>query len=102
LNGGTMRIPNAFTPGTRGQGRGGGDGINDVFLPVTDGVTDFHMQIYDRWGTLVFESRSKESGWDGYDRNGRLLPAGVYVYKIVVRTSEGENATRAGDVTLIR
>lgn len=104
LNGGELEIPNAFTPNTNGPyaGRMSGDGFNDIFLPMGKGVTDFRMEIYDRWGTLVFESNDKDTGWDGYDRNGRLMPAGVYVYKVIVRTSKGENVTRAGDVTLIR
>ena len=102
LNGGELHIPNAFTPDTNGPNGAGSAGFNDVFLPKGKGLTKFHMQIYDRWGTLIFESHEKDSGWDGYDRNQKLMPAGVYVFKVIVRTSKGEDVTRAGDVTLIR
>ncbi len=60
------------------------------------------MQIFDRWGTLIFESKDKNVGWDGYDRNGRLMTAGVYVYRLVMRLSNGQRTTKVGDVTLIR
>jgi gliding motility-associated-like protein len=106
LDGGFIKLPNAFTPNingsTGGSGTPGNGTFNDVFLPVLKGVVEFTMQVYDRWGTLVFESRDKDTGWDGYDRNGRLMPAGVYVYKLVLRLSNGERTTKVGDITLIR
>jgi gliding motility-associated-like protein len=101
--GGRIRIPNAFTPDVTGPNGGFSDGLfNDVFRPIMDGVEEFQMQIFDRWGNLIFESNDKNQGWDGYDKNGRLLPAGVYVYKIVMRLSDDQRTTQLGDVTLIR
>lgn len=102
--GGDLQIPNAFTPNTSGPngGRQTNGGFNDVFLPIVKGSTAFHMQIYDRWGSVVFESRDTDTGWDGYDQNNALMPAGVYIYKISVVQSNGETVTRAGDVSLIR
>jgi gliding motility-associated-like protein len=101
--GGRIRIPNAFTPNITGPNGGYSDGLfNDVFRPIMDGVEEFQMQIFDRWGNLIFESNDKNQGWDGYDKNGRLLPAGVYVYKIVMRLSDDQRTTQLGDVTLIR
>ncbi|GCC50208.1 hypothetical protein SanaruYs_04230 [Chryseotalea sanaruensis] len=105
-DGGLTRIPNSFTPNPNGPGGSGGNGgagsFNDVFLPITKGVEEFMMQIFDRWGSLVFESRDKNQGWDGYDRNRNLLPAGVYVYKLELRLSNGDRTTQVGDITLIR
>ncbi|MBT1708717.1 gliding motility-associated C-terminal domain-containing protein [Fulvivirgaceae bacterium PWU5] len=101
--GGRIKIPNAFTPDQSGPNGGIGNGLfNDVFRPIMEGVEEFHMQIYDRWGNLIFESRDVNQGWDGYDKNGRLLPAGVYVYKITLRLSDSQRTTQVGDVTLIR
>ena len=60
------------------------------------------MQIFDRWGNLVFESKDKGIGWDGYDKDGRLMPAGVYVFKLILRLADDQRETRLGDVTLIR
>ena len=103
---GFTRVPNAFTPGTSGPNGGidNGSGLsrNDIFLPIMKGVKEFQMQIFDRWGNLVFESRETNRGWDGYDRNGVLLPAGVYVYKLVLRLANDQRATQIGDVTMIR
>ncbi|MCU0420454.1 MAG: gliding motility-associated C-terminal domain-containing protein, partial [Cyclobacteriaceae bacterium] len=103
--GGITKIPNAFTPSPDGPGSGGTGGngtFNDVFLPIVRGVEEFNLQIYDRWGNLVFESVDANRGWDGYDKNGRLMPAGVYVYKLVLRLSDGQRTTQIGDVTMIR
>ncbi|AYB33860.1 PKD domain-containing protein [Chryseolinea soli] len=104
LDGGFIKLPNAFTPSPNGSSGGvaGNGTFNDVFLPITRGVQEFAMQIFDRWGNLIFESKDKNIGWDGYDKNGRLMPAGVYVYKLVLRLSDGQRTTKLGDVTLIR
>jgi gliding motility-associated-like protein len=103
--GGVTKVPNAFTPNRGGPGGGGTGGngtFNDVFLPIVKGAEEFNMQIFDRWGNLIFESNSANIGWDGYDKNGRILPAGVYVYKLTVRLSDGQRSTQIGDVTMIR
>ena len=104
LDGGFIKLPNAFTPSTTGASGGvpGSGTFNDVFLPIMRGVEEFQMQIFDRWGTLLFESRDRNIGWDGYDKNGNALPAGVYVYKLVLRLSDGQRTTKIGDVTLIK
>lgn len=103
---GTSKVPNAFTPNPGGPSGGivneDGTTINDVFLPITKGVKEFQMQIFDRWGNLIFESRQQNRGWDGYDRKGNLVPAGVYVYKLVLRMANDQRTTQVGDVTLIR
>jgi len=65
-------------------------------------VEEFNMQIYDRWGNLIFESNSQTVGWDGYDQHGKLMPSGVYVYKLTLRLSDQQRTTQVGDVTLIR
>jgi gliding motility-associated-like protein len=77
-----------------GGGTGGNGTFNDVFLPIVKGAEEFNMQIFDRWGNLIFESNSSNIGWDGYDKNGRLLPAGVYVYKLTIRLSRMDSALR--------
>jgi gliding motility-associated-like protein len=104
LNGGDLKIPNAFTPNTDGPNGGHATSgtYNDVFIPLGKGITEFKMQIFDRWGSLIFESNDKHIGWDGYDRQGKLMPAGAYIYKIIVRLSDNEKITRLGDVTIIR
>lgn len=104
-SGGDYRLPNAFTPsltGPSGDGRIKSEVANDIFLPVTRGVAEFHMAIYNRWGNLIFESNDSEVGWDGYDKDGKLMPAGVYLYQLVLTFSNGQRRRVVGDVTLIR
>ena len=107
ISGGQVNTPNAFTPNLNGPGggviTGGGDPsrINDVFMPRLQGVERFRMLIYNKWGELLFETTSQDRGWDGYYKN-RLSPAGVYVYKLELRFSDGRDLVKVGDVTLIR
>ena len=64
-----------------------GDGVNDFFK--IDCITQYPnnvLQVYNRWGTIVFETRSYKNDWDGTP-NGRAivqkedqLPAGTYYY----------------------
>ena len=114
--GGVAKVPNAFTPNPNGgggmgghsNGGGGGSGggsngsFNDVFLPIVKGVEEFNMQIFDRWGNLIFESNSSTDGWTGYNQDNKLMPAGVYVYKLTIRLSDDQRSTQIGDITMIR
>lgn len=98
--GGQILIPNAFSPGG-GAGSVGSDGKNDIFLPITRGVVDFELMIFNRWGELLFQSRDPEKGWDG-TYNGKLCQQDVYVYKVAASYENGERYIRVGDVNLIR
>ena len=92
-------MPNAFTPGENGSGSGDGD--NDIFLPLTRGVTEFQMLVFNRWGQLLFETRNPEIGWDG-TFNGKPCQQDVYVYKITAKYESGQIVTRVGDIHLMR
>ncbi len=96
--GAQLLIPNAFSPNLSGPG---GNGENDIFIPLMRGVSEFEMTVFDRWGELLFETHSAESGWDGYYK-GKLCPQDVYVYKIVAKYENGQTVTRVGDIHLIR
>lgn len=70
-------IPNSFTPD--------GNEHNQTWLPVfTNGFDpyDYHLQVFNRWGELVFESKDHTEGWDG---TYALRPAqdGTYTYQVV-------------------
>ena len=103
IAGGNIIIPNAFTPNPMG-GNGGNinvAGLNDVFYPLSEGVTSFNMKIYNRWGELLFESNHHQIGWDGYYK-GEICKQDVYVYKLHVEFENGETLQKIGDVTLLR
>lgn len=104
LSGGDIIFPNAFTPNPGGGNGGAYDPnqvTNDVFFPIFDGVTDYHLQIFSRWGELLFESFDTDIGWDGYYR-GNPCQQDVYVWKVEGRYSDGSRFSKAGDVTLLR
>jgi len=97
-------FPTAFTPSTFGSTNGSYDVkslSNDVFFPYTSGVTSYKLQVFDRWGELIFESFNVDKGWDGY-YNGKLCEQGVYIWKANVKLSNGKTFNKTGDVTLLR
>ncbi|MBI1286835.1 MAG: T9SS type B sorting domain-containing protein [Flavobacteriales bacterium] len=79
-----MIIPNVFTPN--------GDGWNDVFDVRTSAVGDYKLQIYNRWGNIVFENTSPLISWDGTTSAGVQAPAGTYFYVITNPTMVSGNA----------
>ncbi len=87
-------MPDAFTPN--------GDGKNDHFGPVTkDQVAGYKMEIYNRWGQMVFSSYSAQDRWDGRHR-GQNAETGTYHYRITGDCLEGSGLQMKGTVTLIR
>lgn len=100
----TLEIPNAFTPNPNGPSGGEYDINslnNDVFYPITQYVKEFKMNIFNRWGELIFESNDINKGWDGYYR-GELAQQGVYVWKIYIKYVDGKEINKVGTVTLLR
>ncbi|MBC8553991.1 MAG: choice-of-anchor L domain-containing protein [Candidatus Brocadiales bacterium] len=85
--------PNAFTPN--------GDGENDTFEIKGAGISQYLLQVYSRWGELIFESTSLENHWDG-TYNGNLVAIGTYVYSINYRSMLNREYTINGTVTVIR
>ncbi len=92
-----MNIPNVFSPN--------GDGVNDYFFPrqfLTSGLTTFKMEIFNRWGQLIFETTNLDGrGWDG-TFNGVAQPEGVFVFLISATFKDGQMERHQGNVTLIR
>jgi gliding motility-associated-like protein len=92
-------VPNTFSPN--------GDGRNDRFYPMGRGITTVRsLQIFNRWGELVFERRSfglndSSAGWDGTYKGRRLSPD-VYVYTMELLCASNELFTLKGNVTLIQ
>lgn len=90
-------IPNSFTPN--------GDGVNDYFFPrglLSGSVGGFTMQIFNRWGQLIFDTQNPQGrGWDG-NFNNKPQPSGVYIYKIDVVLLNGSVESYTGNVTLLR
>jgi len=85
----TLFIPNVFTPNY--------DGVNDVF-EITGLTKGDKVQLYNRWGTLVFETESEKAFWDGYTTSGMPCNNGIYFYVVTLQSGE----TKKGYLTLIK
>lgn len=97
-------FPNAFKPNTSGPSGGHYDMYNpstEIFHPVYEGVEDYVLEIYNRWGELIYRSEDINVGWDGYVK-GQLAKMDVYVWKVTGRCTNGKSIIKAGDVTLYR
>jgi len=90
----TVFVPNVFTPN--------GDQSNDIFLPIfTCPPENYKLQIFDRWGNMLFESTIVENGWNGQFNSIKLSPA-VFVYTIQYNYFNQANSFISGTVSLIR
>ncbi len=116
----TVFVPNAFTPASNGYG----DGINDGFKPIVRGIDliqRYKFQVFDRWGTVIFQTDDYAEYWKGdvdrgpYDDFDYYAQNEVYNWKVTL-TLSGEEADKAesnnpfctgprqfcGHVTLVR
>jgi len=101
---GKIDFPNAFKPSATGPSDGTfpmPDTENSVFHPVFRGVNEYELNIFNRWGELIFVSKDLNIGWDGYYR-GELCKQDVYVWKAEGKYINGKAFDFAGDVTLLR
>ena len=99
-----VQFPTAFTPNTSGAPGGTYDPNsldNDVFFPYLKGAKEYHLEIFNRWGELIFESNDYSIGWDGYYK-GKLCQSDVYVWKLNMTFKNGKSKIMTGDVTLLR
>lgn len=92
----TIFVPNVFTPQNTD-----GLGLNDYFTIRSYGINMFHMQIYNRWGSLLYETNNINPGWDG-TFNGDTCPDGVYFYIIDAIGFSTKKYDLHGTVTLLR
>jgi gliding motility-associated-like protein len=79
----SLTFPNVFSPNN--------DGVNDRWFPVLranpsfdvmDYITQYELQVFNRWGSVVYENEGKKQRWDGRDSGGNVLNDGVYLFII--------------------
>jgi hypothetical protein len=100
---GQIIYPNAFAPNVSDPSGGyyiPNDVSNEIFFPYHDGVIEFELFIYNRWGELIFETTDINQGWDGWCGSQRCTE-GVYVWKVEATYSNGSFDVQVGDVTLL-
>lgn len=92
----TLFLPNAFI--------GGGLTDNGYYGPVgvPFGIKEFEMAIFDRWGNKVYVSDNFEDRWDGKDKNGQVMPNGVYAVKVTLTEPRGSERIVRGSALLVQ
>jgi hypothetical protein len=103
---GDVRFSTVFTPNKTGpidldELPTGGTEIDQFFFPpIREKVTSYKLQIFNRQGVLIFESRSINKPWNGYYKS-QLCPQGVYVWYVEGKYMNGQPFKKVGDVTLL-
>lgn len=91
-------VPNVFSPN--------GDGKNDTFQVTGLAIESFEMEVYNRWGQMIFSSTNPAMGWNGGldNKASDKVPDGSYFYivKYLDRCSTEGEVTKTGHVTLVR
>jgi gliding motility-associated-like protein len=98
---GIYYLQNSFSPNN--------DGLNDEFnfytLFITNNIneseSDYEVEIYNRWGQIVFYSNDLTKKWNG-TYNGGPAPAGVYLYRIKLMDGDRTKTNLGGTLHLIR
>jgi gliding motility-associated-like protein len=87
-------VPKSFTPN--------GDGVNDILYPYIAGLQQFrYFRILNRFGKLIFESKSPDTGWNG-SINGVAQPMSIYFWVAEGVANDGSIVQKTGQVLLIR
>jgi gliding motility-associated-like protein len=87
-----LYVPNAFTPN--------GDNLNDVFKVYGIGIKHISVQIFSRWGELIHQWDGMGGFWDGTYMN-RMVPQGIYSYRIRGMDENAKEIKRIGAVTVL-
>jgi gliding motility-associated-like protein len=88
-------FPNTFTPND--------DGVNDGWFAKGIGVTKFNVQVFDRWGHVLFSTNNMDEAWDGRSHGSTgPIKQDVYVWKAEVRDVFNKNHELTGTVTLLK
>lgn len=86
-------FPNIFTPNS--------DGFNEAFVPIKiKGIVQSNLNIYNRWGQIVYETSDLQEGWDG-KINNKPASAGVYFYIVNYTTIDDKEQNLNGFLTLM-
>ncbi len=86
-----FNIPNTITPNS--------DGINETWNLDFSNYSDLKLEIYSRWGRLVWSSSDLIIHWDGTSLEGKHLPAGTYYY---ILNLNGDEKTQTGPIIILR
>lgn len=86
-------IPSGFTPN--------GDGFNNIFIPHYEYVKEVEFTVFNRWGEVMFNTRSLTEGWDGRYK-GEPVQGGVYAFMVNAIGYDNKTYTYKGTITVLR
>ena len=87
-------VPKAFSPNN--------DGVNDRLYPFLIGIKELrYFRVWNRWGQLVYESKTDLPGWNGI-YNNKLQPIDAYVWEAIGITQNNETIKAKGTVNLLQ
>jgi gliding motility-associated-like protein len=86
-------VPNAFSPN--------GDGKNDLYRINGNGIKDYHLIIYDRWGQQIYESFNISDTWDGFV-NGKTSNIKTYGYYLKLVYMNHNEEIKTGSINVIK
>jgi len=89
-----ITLPNIFSPND--------DGANDLYRPVSKGITKMNAYVFNRYGALITSWDRVNGFWDGYSSSG--LPCGVGEYFIIMEATgfDGKTFKLKSSITLVR
>lgn len=90
-----IRVPNAFTINQ--------DGLNESWGVTPVFVKDIHIQVFNRWGSLVFETKDKDESWQGPEMHSYEEKFdNVFIYKIIYTGWDESFHSTQGDLTILK
>ena len=89
-----IKIPNIFTPN--------GDGINDYFQIIEMGLENYTIEVFNRWGNLIYKGGKGTAAWDGKTPAGDNCTTGTYFYTFTGKFQDEKKITKNGTIYLSR
>jgi gliding motility-associated-like protein len=90
----SVDVPNVFSPN--------GDKVNDTYHLILVNVSELELEIFNRWGNLVYETTDTTASWNGLDSSGNEMSDGVYTYKYSAKGLNNELFEGQGFIHLER
>jgi gliding motility-associated-like protein len=100
---GFINFPSAFTPLSNGPTDGIYDRLafdNNIFHPHSRSIKFYELEIFNKWGEMIFQTDDIKQGWDGYYQ-GQMVNEDIYVYKSKGQLFGGVPFEKSGTITLL-
>ncbi|MDP3557791.1 MAG: gliding motility-associated C-terminal domain-containing protein [Bacteroidota bacterium] len=89
-----VTLPTIFSPN--------GDNVNDIFKPITKGISSMNVWIYNRFGNIITNWDRVNAFWDGHTTSGERCEAGVYFVIVEATGFDGKSYKLKHSLTLVR